>query len=189
MTSKLSLKVWTTYYRACQVHESQLIKKFCNRVFTPQGSPSPSAKMTEDEQFVAVVVADIFMIQDSNSHPVFRLDLAASLNNEVGLETIGSGVFPVIGSYFNHSCHPNTVRVNVGKVNYLVTSRTIQAGEEVTDIYSMHFSEIQRERRRSWLQQSFHFLCECQACSQDWKTFDSLGEDSSPLITISSHKI
>ena len=44
--------------------------------------------MSEDERFLAVLIADIFMIQDSNSHPVFRLDLA-SQNNEVGLETIG----------------------------------------------------------------------------------------------------
>ena len=132
--------------------------------------------MTDEEKFVALVLADIFMIQDSNSHPVFRLDMAASQSNEVGLETIGSGVFPVIGSYFNHSCSPNTVRINVGKVNYLVTSRTIQEGEEVTDIYSMHFSEIHRERRRDWLEQSFHFLCQCQACTNDWKTFDSLGK-------------
>ena len=44
--------------------------------------------MSEDERLMAVVVADIFMIQDSNSHPVFRLDLA-SHTNEVGLETIG----------------------------------------------------------------------------------------------------
>ena len=134
--------------------------------------------MTEDEKFFALVLAEIFMIQDSNSHPVFRLDLATSQNNEVGLETIGSGVFPVIGSYFNHSCDPNTVRINVGKVNYLLTSRTIQAGEEVTDIYSMHFSEIHRERRREWLLQSFHFLCQCQACTNDWKTFDSLGRQT-----------
>ena len=49
---------------------------------------SASADMSEDERLVAVVVADIFMIQDSNSHPVFRLDLA-SHSNEVGLETIG----------------------------------------------------------------------------------------------------
>ena len=51
-----------------------------------------------------------------------------------------------------------------------------EAGEEVTDIYSMHFSEIHRERRRDWLEQSFHFLCQCQACTNDWKTFDSLGK-------------
>ena len=44
--------------------------------------------MSEDERFLALLIADIFMIQDSNSHPVFRLDLA-SHSNEVGLETIG----------------------------------------------------------------------------------------------------
>ena len=84
-------------------------------------------------------------------------------------------MYPVIGSYFNHSCSPNTVRLNVGKINYLVTSRTVLPGEELTDIYSMHFTEIKRERRRTWLQQSFHFWCECEACSHDWDTFDQLG--------------
>ena len=68
----------------------------------------------------------------------------------------GSGVFPVVGSFFNHSCCPNTIRVNVGKMNYVVTSATIPRGEEVTDIYSMHFSEIPGEGRRDWLQVSCH---------------------------------
>ena len=81
----------------------------------------------------------------------------------------------MIGSYFNHSCCPNTARVNVGKMNYMVTSNTIKKGEEVTDIYSMHYSEIKPEDRRKWLWQSFHFHCQCRACQEDWKTFDHLG--------------
>ena len=66
---------------------------------------------------------------------------------------------------------------------------------QVTDIYSMHFSEIAGEKRRcwqrilsthghistylfrSWLQRSFHFTCQCPACQQDWETFDNLGEE------------
>ena len=56
------------------------------------------------------------------------------------------------------------------------------AGEEVTDIYSMHFSEIPRTRRRDWLEQSFHFWCECEACSEDWNTFDLLGEKESVYL-------
>ena len=68
------------------------------------------------------------------------------------------------------------MRLNVGRVNYLVTSRTVRAGQEVTDIYSMHFSEIPRTRRRDWLEQSFHFWCQCEACFNDWDTFDVLGE-------------
>ena len=77
--------------------------------------------------------------------------------SKVGLENIGSGVFPVIGRHFNHSCVPNTVRkiyqipslvhqapfpreieikssqvrVNCGLTNYLVSSATIGKGEEV----------------------------------------------------------
>ena len=95
---------------------------------------------------------------------------------------------------FSESLLP-LVRVNVGSKNYLVTSSTVRAGEEVTDIYSMHYSEIAGEKRRcwqciyhiptylniylsrSWLQRSFHFTCQCPACQQDWDTFDNLGEE------------
>ena len=73
-------------------------------------------------------------------------------------------MFPVIGSFFNHSCCPNTIRVNVGKMNYVVTSATIPRGSEVTDIYSMHYSEIPRAGRQNWLRDSFHFVCQCPRC-------------------------
>ena len=90
--------------------------------------------LDEDEVFLAEIIVNIFLIQDSNSHPVFRLDTGAG-PHQVGLETIGecgdtvvvvvvvvvgggasgdpapmsgSGVYPVIGSYFNHACCPNT---------------------------------------------------------------------------------
>ena len=84
-------------------------------------------------------------------------------------------MFPVIGSFFNHSCCPNTIRVNVGKMNYVVTSATIPRGSEVTDIYSMHYSEIPRAGRQNWLLDSFHFVCQCPACTKNWPTFDNLG--------------
>ena len=51
--------------------------------------------------------------------------------------------------------------MNIGKTNYLISSSTIKAGEEVADIYSMHFSEINRKGRRDWLNKNFHFICNC----------------------------
>ena len=94
---------------------------------------APGEKEThwgETEHWLARLVARVFLVQDSNSHPVFRLDSSRG-PNQAGLETIGSGVFPVIGSFFNHSCSPNTIRVNAGRVNYLVAATTIKQGEEV----------------------------------------------------------
>ena len=119
--------------------ESTSVKDLISNMNT--SSNVSEADLTKDEEFIAELIVHIFLIQDSNTHPVFRVDTSGS-RNEVGMETLGSGEYPVIGSYFNHSCCPNTVRVNVGKMNYMVTSNTIKAGEEVTDIYSMHYSEI-----------------------------------------------
>ena len=44
--------------------------------------------LDEDEVFLAEIIVNIFLIQDSNSHPVFRLDTGAG-PHQVGLETIG----------------------------------------------------------------------------------------------------
>jgi len=130
-------------------------------------------RFDKDELFIGEILGQIFMIQDTNSHPVFRLDCTKG-RNQAGLECIGSGVYPVIGSFFNHSCTPNTMRVNIGKTNYLISSYPIHEGEEVADIYSMHYSEINRDGRRDWLSKNFHFLCSCKACTADWPTFDKL---------------
>ena len=124
------------------------------------------SELTEDDIFISQIIAKIFMVQDSNSHPVFRLDCGKG-RNQAGLECIGSGVYPVIGAFFNHSCRANTLRVNVGKTNFLISSNTIKAGEEVADIYSMHYSEINREGRRDWLNKNFNFICNCQVNKQN----------------------
>ena len=149
----------TSYMKDCELdrvltrNKKDLLK---NVVHIPQ-----SDRFNEDELFIGEILGQIFMIQDTNSHPVFRLDCTKG-RNQAGLECIGSGVYPVIGSFFNHSCTPNTMRVNIGKTNYLISSYPIREGEEVADIYSMHYSEINRDGRRDWLSKNFHFLCSCK---------------------------
>ena len=45
---------------------------------------------------------------------------------------------------------------------------------QVTDIYSMHYSEIDRAGRRDWLLKSFYFQCGCCACTGDWARYQDL---------------
>ena len=52
---------------------------------------STNKPFTATEMFLAEIIVNIFLIQDSNSHPVFRLDAGAS-RNQVGLETIGKSI-------------------------------------------------------------------------------------------------
>ena len=50
----------------------------------------------------------------------------------------------------------------------------IQIGEEINDIYSMHYSEIPKSSRKEWLHKNFLFNCDCKACQENWPTFDGL---------------
>ena len=52
------------------------------------GAKEQKLMLSETEMFLAEIIAHIFLIQDSNSHPVFRLDTEGA-TNQVGLETIG----------------------------------------------------------------------------------------------------
>ena len=49
---------------------------------------STNKPFTATETFLAEIIVNIFLIQDSNSHPVFRLD-TGDIKNQIGLETIG----------------------------------------------------------------------------------------------------
>ena len=134
-------------------------------------------KMDENNSTQALdileVIHKIIQVQDVNTHPIFALDQSGS-RNQAGLTKIGNGVYPFIGSFFNHSCNPNTCRINTGNKTALVATRTIRPGEEISDIYSMHYSETPTESRRAWLEKNFFFRCRCEACSHDWPMYDQL---------------
>ena len=129
----------------------------------------------ELELDLLVTLHRMLQIQDVNTHPIMTLDDGDDPASSVGLVKIGNGVYPQIGSYFNHSCDPNTCRVNgSGGRTLLVATRTIPAGREVSDIYSMHYSENARELRRGWLRDHFFFDCACAACERDWPDYEAL---------------
>ncbi len=65
-------------------------------------------------------------------------------------------------------------RINRGRKTALIASRNISPGQEITDIYSMHYSEISLAQRKSWLKDMFFFECRCQACLDDFPVYNSL---------------
>jgi SET domain-containing protein len=51
---------------------------------------------------------------------------------------VGSAVFPTL-LLLNHSCEPNTLRINTnGNQVLMVAKRRIAKGEEITDNYGIH---------------------------------------------------
>ena len=82
-------------------------------------------------------------------------------------------ILPVVGSLFNHSCNPNTVRHYLpssaraspaGQVEF-IASRDIRVGEELTIDY-LGAKAWGRQRRREYLHLSKDFQCSCARCTR-----------------------
>ena len=56
----------------------------------------------------------------------------------VQIRSLGSCLNPTL-AMFNHSCTPNTIRVNIGTRTLMVATKHIPAGHEITDSYSVQY--------------------------------------------------
>ena len=50
------------------------------------------------------------------------------------------------------------IRLNIGKKMLLVASKNIRKGEEISDNYCIHFSDMKTRERREWLEVSIIYL-------------------------------
>jgi len=115
----------------------------------------------------------LIQIQDCNTHPICS-SVYDGGGSEVGLSRIGNAINAILGSSLNHSCAPNTARINRGHLTLLVATQSLEKGQEVHDIYSMHHSEVSRDLRRTWLKDNFFFECGCKACAMDYPEYGLL---------------
>uniref|UniRef100_A0A182N3X0 MYND-type domain-containing protein n=1 Tax=Anopheles dirus TaxID=7168 RepID=A0A182N3X0_9DIPT len=90
------------------------------------------------------------------------------------LENHASACFPLL-SMLNHSCAPNVTRITTrtGRCAILIT-RPIPKGGQLYDNYGMHHALLTRKERRTSLLKQYRFLCECEACVNDYPLFDAL---------------
>jgi SET domain-containing protein len=65
-------------------------------------------------------------------------------------------------SYFNHSCDPNIAKVRQGRTVLFVTSKEVQAGDELCISYG--HTERPVEERRRVLRDWWGFSCNCSRC-------------------------
>ena len=45
---------------------------------------------------------------------------------------------------------------------------------QISDVYSMHYSEVGVTQRRRWLRDMFFFDCTCRACKKNFPTYTEL---------------
>ena len=133
-------------------------------------STSLSLKLTDDEEYLALLLVHLRGVTQFNTHQV-----AEMLSCEGGLlksQEVGMAVRPTV-ALLNHSCWPNTVRCSTGYNVVIMATFSIQPGEEVSDIYTESFHDITRIERQAKCT-SYKFTCRCRACRGDWPLLDEL---------------
>ena len=101
----------------------------------------------------------------------FGLDvpMAAEEFNEDGerdVDYVGRAVYPQ-GSYFNHSCAPNVVRVRMGREMSFFTVKPVSKGQELCITYVNQVRLQNRTDRRALLREEYHFDCNCSVCANE----------------------
>jgi len=84
-----------------------------------------------------------------------------------------TGFFPSI-ALMNHSCYPNTSFVFNGTKAHVIATSRISAGEEIVNNYGMLFTMSTKRERHEDLEQRYNFVCECDACKNDWPIMSKL---------------
>ena len=132
-------------------------------------------QFTEEELIIGKLFFKLRLISEANLYPVWGVEDEGS--GQVGIESIGSGIYPSICSYLNSTCNPNTIRVNRGHEVLVIAAQNIAKDEEITDNYCIHYSELPAHDRKEWLKESFQFDCSCQACLHNWPVYDQMKAD------------
>ena len=105
--------------------------------------------------FVTSTVYPFLSRHLSNSFGIWELPISPDSEN------LGSAMYPS-ASYFNHSCDPNIAKVRQGRTVLFVTSKEVQAGEELCISYG--HTERQVAERRQVLRDWWGFNCNCSRC-------------------------
>ena len=108
--------------------------------------------LSKEEVVMGRLLHKIRLIKDMNAHPIWGVELNPRDPTNVGTENIGQGLYTAIASFFNSDCNPNTIRINMGTQMFLVASKNIRKGEEITDNYCIHFSDVTAAERRGWIE-------------------------------------
>ena len=113
-----------------------------SKKISSQDHNTPSYNLTDQELKIADKINHLLRVQNFNTHPILTAsvgDNQASNKREfnVGLSRLGDCINVAIGSHFNHSCNPNTLRINAvaPPQTILIASRNIQRGTKREQSY------------------------------------------------------
>ena len=120
----------------------------------------------DDRDIIAELISVLIPVINVNTHPLY------DTYSEDQETTVCAAVYPVVASTCNHSCDPNLVRATWDGRLVLAAGRDVEVGTELADMYTVHWSEAETTERREYLLKTFQFLCQCEACHEDWDPSD-----------------
>lgn len=176
---KTNETAWTVQYLHLTAYVAYFFLHCLQRV--DYLKPSNSGKLGRDEIFMAEVLMQLMNAASTNSLETLAYDISQCSSVMEGKWTsIGGSLEPAL-VLLNHSCDPNTIRVNLNGQSIVMANRTIAEGEEVFNCYSTSFSEADTGTRQDYLKRKYCFNCDCIACEEEWpittfmpKNFDDL---------------
>ena len=132
----------------------------------------------KSEVYFTSLIFHFMLAGASNNHGVAAMTSEDHKNQHGKKLKIATAIFPGTASLLNHSCNPNTSSLIQQDFQIIYAAKTIQQGEEITDIYKSHFCETPLEIRQKGILDSYHFKCTCTACVENYATFNELPEDN-----------
>lgn len=147
------------------------------------GEPTSQLHLTPEEVFIGKLLFHFQCGIQYNLHTIYQVNGIMEPSKRIPLQDIGSGVYPTT-LFFNHSCAPNTIRVNQGPRVIIITKSFIKAGEEVTDCYGIHHMSIPKAERQETLRRGYAFDCQCVACKHDYPLLANLPNQLTPQVAL-----
>lgn len=152
----LHLKAYTAYFFLQCLKKVDYLKPSNNK-----------EELNRDEIFMGEVLMHLMNAASTNSLETLAYDVSQATLLEGKHVPVGGSFEPAF-ALLNHSCDPNTIRINLNGHTILLTNRTIAEGEEINVSYTSSCSEADKETRQNYLRRKYCFDCQCIACNQDW---------------------
>ena len=143
------------------------------------GGSNSTAPLSSDQAYLGALLATFQCGINYNQHGIYQADGVIEAGKKLPISDVGSAFYPNM-VLFNHSCCPNTLRINRGRASYMVAKHTILPGEEVTDCYGLHHLASTRDERAPAIKSGFLFTCRCPACDENWPPLHQLEGRLSP---------
>lgn len=147
------------------------------------GPKADTGSLTEEEVYIGMLVAHFVTVAERNSQNISQVSrehlnltsLTEILKKDFKPAEVGYGIHPTL-ALINHSCDPNTIKIQQGGRTVLLAARRLEDGEEITDNYGALFYSMPPLVRCKELE----FECQCEACSNDWPLLHLLSSSLDP---------